>query len=189
MRNYGSQQRAFGNFFLCCLRWYLDRKIAPCYCNGICLKWAHMTHLDIWKTSYGQKKGRESNWKFDSQPLKVMNWPDSLACRWCATYCWKALNKGYNFALDLTAIGRLQRKLWGPKVVGVPSLGILRIPWQNAIWMWPSWRGIEYIIRGKVVASPKSGPWWVLWVQVCSWLVLIPKMLKLCTNQLVVWFV
>jgi hypothetical protein len=23
----------------------------------------------------------------------------------------------------------------------------------------PLWRGAEYIIRGKVVASPKSGPW------------------------------
>jgi hypothetical protein len=27
-----------------------------------CLKWACMTHLDIWNISYGQKKGRESNW-------------------------------------------------------------------------------------------------------------------------------
>jgi hypothetical protein len=26
------------------------------------LKWPHMTHLDIWNTSYGQKKGWESNW-------------------------------------------------------------------------------------------------------------------------------
>jgi hypothetical protein len=24
----------------------------------ICLKWAHMTHLDIWYTRYGQKKGQ-----------------------------------------------------------------------------------------------------------------------------------
>jgi hypothetical protein len=38
-----------------------------------CLKWAHMTHLDILNTSYGQKKGRESNWQFDSRPLKVWN--------------------------------------------------------------------------------------------------------------------
>jgi hypothetical protein len=27
-----------------------------------CLKWARMTHLDIWNTSYGQMKGRKSNW-------------------------------------------------------------------------------------------------------------------------------
>jgi hypothetical protein len=26
-----------------------------------CLKWVHMTHLNTWNISYGQKKGRESN--------------------------------------------------------------------------------------------------------------------------------
>jgi hypothetical protein len=67
----------------------------------ICLKWAHITHLDIWNTSYGQKKGRESNWQFDFWPLKVGNWLDSHACRWHVTYCWKALDEGYNFASDL----------------------------------------------------------------------------------------
>jgi len=30
---------------------------------------------------------------------------------------------------------------------------------RKAIWMWALWRGPEYTIRGKVVASPKSGPW------------------------------
>ncbi len=50
-----------------------------------CLKWACITHLDIWNTSYGQKKGWESNWQFDSQPLKVKNRPDFLVCKWHAT--------------------------------------------------------------------------------------------------------
>jgi len=36
----------------------------------------------------------------------------------------------------------------------------------KTIWMWAPWRGVEYTIRGKVVASPKSGPWWVLCVRV-----------------------
>jgi hypothetical protein len=27
-----------------------------------CLKWVRMTHLDIWNTSYGKKKGQKSNW-------------------------------------------------------------------------------------------------------------------------------
>jgi hypothetical protein len=36
-----------------------------------------------------------------------------------------------------------------------PHLGVLR---QNVIWMWASWRGTKYIIMGKVVASPNSGP-------------------------------
>jgi len=93
-----------------------------------CLKWAHITHLDIWNTSYGQKKGRESNWQFDSWPLKVSYQPDFLACRWCATYCWKALDKGYNFSLDLISIRGLHTKLWGPKVARVPTLVISRLP-------------------------------------------------------------
>jgi len=38
---------------------------------------------------------------------------------------------------------------------------------------------------GKVVASLKSRSCWVLWVWVCSWLILAPKMLQLCTCCLV----
>jgi len=46
-----------------------------------------------------------------------------------------------------------------------------------------------YTIRGKVLVSPKSRPWWVLWIQVCPWLVLAPKVFQLCTNHLVlVWY-
>jgi hypothetical protein len=51
-----------------------------------CLKWACIAHLDSWNTSYGQNKGRESNWQFDSRPLKVRNWLDFFACKQCATY-------------------------------------------------------------------------------------------------------
>jgi hypothetical protein len=142
------------------------------------LKWAHMMHLDIWNTSYGQKKGRESNWQFDSRPLKVGNRPNFLACICRATYCWKALNQGYNFVWDLIVIEGLHTKLWGPKVARVPTLGISGLPFgtrQNAIWMWPPKKGAEYTIREKVVASPKSGPWWVLWIRVCPWFILTPK--------------
>jgi hypothetical protein len=60
-----------------------------------------------------------------------MNCPDSLAFRWHATYRWKALNEGYNFALDLISIGGLTTKLWAPKVVGVLILGISRLPLGN----------------------------------------------------------
>jgi hypothetical protein len=91
-------------------------------------KMGSLIRLDIWNTSYGQKKGRESNWQFDSQPLKVKNRPDSLAWRWRATYHWKDLNKGYNFALDLISIKGLHAKLWGCKVVGVPTLTISGLP-------------------------------------------------------------
>jgi len=42
--------------------------------------------------------------------------------------------------------------------------------------------------NGEGAGFPKSGPWWVMWIQVCPWLVLAPKVLQLCINQLVVWF-
>jgi hypothetical protein len=35
----------------------------------------------------------------------------------------------------------------------------------------------KYTIRRKVVASPKSTPWWVLWVWVYPWFVLAPNVL------------
>jgi hypothetical protein len=96
---------------------YIIENILKCRC----LKWARIAHLDIWNTSYGQKKGRESNWQFDSRPLKVGNRPDFLACRQHATYCWKDFDEGYNFALDHIAIGGLHKKLCALKVAGVPA--------------------------------------------------------------------
>ncbi len=97
----------------------------------ICLKWACMTHLDIWNTSYDQKKNHESNWQFDSRPLKVRNRPDFLACRQHATYRWKSLDQGYKFALNLIAIGGPHAKLWDPKVAGILVVGISRLPFGN----------------------------------------------------------
>ncbi len=73
-------------------------------------------------------KGRKSNCHFDSQPLNIRNQPNFLTCKQRVTYCWKTLNKGYNFALDLIAIGDLNAKLCTLKVVGIPIMGISRLP-------------------------------------------------------------
>jgi hypothetical protein len=90
-----------------------------------------MTHLDISNTSYGQKKGWESNCQFESRPLKVRNRLGFLACRWRPTYRWKALDEGYNFALDFISIKGLHVKLWAPKVAGVAIVGISGFPLGN----------------------------------------------------------
>jgi hypothetical protein len=68
-----------------------------------------MSHLDIYNTSYGQKKGRESNWQFDSRLLKVRNRPDLGVFREITTYHWKALKESYKFASDLIPIGGLSK--------------------------------------------------------------------------------
>jgi len=55
---------------------YTIGKVLKCRC----WKWPHMSHSDICSTSYGRKKGRESNCQFDSRPLKVGNRPNPSVC-------------------------------------------------------------------------------------------------------------
>ncbi len=57
--------------------------------------------MDICIPSYGQKKGRESNWQFDSRPLKVRNRPLPDLRIESAIRRWKDLDEGYNFGSDL----------------------------------------------------------------------------------------
>jgi len=84
-------------------------------------KCSRIGNLDICSPSYGQKKGRESNWQFDSRPLKVGNRP-LLDVRFeRATWRWKDLDEGYNFGSDLVAIQLCSRELWRFKVPGVLS--------------------------------------------------------------------
>jgi hypothetical protein len=92
-------------------------KLLKCRCR----KWPHMSHLDIYSTSYGWKKGRESNWQFDSRPLKVGNRPNPNVCRESATPCWKAFKESYKFVSDLIPIGGLSKELWPHKVSGVQT--------------------------------------------------------------------
>jgi hypothetical protein len=120
---------------------YTAGKVLECRCP----KWPRMIHLDICSTSYGQKKGRESNWQFDSRSLKVGNRPDPSACRRSATHHWKALKENYKFASDLIPIGGMSKELWASKVpwlqTGIVSGQFwdshLGVPGQTAIWMSP----------------------------------------------------
>jgi hypothetical protein len=82
------------------------------------------------------KDGRESNCQFDSRPLKFRNHSDFLTCKWRATYCWKAISKGYNFSSDLTSIGGLYTKLRASKVVGVPILRISGLQLRSPRTKW-----------------------------------------------------
>jgi hypothetical protein len=84
---------------------YIIGKLLKCRCR----KWPRMGRLDICSTSYGKKKGQESNWQFDSRPLKVDNRPDPNACRYSVTHRWKALKESYNFTSDLILIGGLSK--------------------------------------------------------------------------------
>jgi hypothetical protein len=82
-------------------------------------KCPRLGHLDICRPNYGQKKGRESNWQFDSRPLKVGNRPLPEVRIGSAIRRWKDLDEGYKFGLDLVTIRACSRELWAPKVPGL----------------------------------------------------------------------
>jgi len=100
---------------------YIFRKVL----KRRCPKWPRMSHLDICSSSYGQKKGRESNWQFDSRPLKVGNRLLPDVYRVSETRHWKALKESYNSGLDLTLIGGRSREIWVPKIPGVQPETVL----------------------------------------------------------------
>jgi len=157
-----------------------------------CLKWARIAHLDVWNTSYGQKKGRESNCQFDSRPQKVEKRPDLLSCRGRATYRWIALDENYNFALDCISIRGLLAKLWGSKVAGVPFGAIpgfpLGSPGKNSHLDVASVESCRVYYKGEGGGFPQVQAVVSLVCPCCPWFVLAPRVLQLCTNHFV-WVV
>jgi hypothetical protein len=122
-------------------------------------KWPRIGHLDICSPSYGQKKGRESNWQFDSRPLKVGNRPLPNLLIESAIRRWKDLAEGYKFGSDLVAIRICSRELWAPKVPGLhlgqfrdSNPGVPGVPGKSDIRAWVPRRVTEYTIGNKVVA-------------------------------------
>jgi hypothetical protein len=157
-----------------------------------CLKWARIIHLDIWDTSYGQKKGWESNCQFDSWPEKFKNWPNLLGCKQCATYHWKALDESYNSALDRTLIRGRLAKLWGAKVTGIFVGAISRLPFgslgEKSHLNVSSVASHIVYYKGEGGGFPQVQVVMSLVCPCCPWLVLAPRVLELCTNHLV-WVV
>jgi hypothetical protein len=123
--------------------------------------------------------------------LKVRNHPDFLVFKWHATYHWKALNKGYNFSLDFTLIRGLHTNLWAFKIAGIPILGIYRLSLGSPRTKWHL--DVSPVTRDKVYYKGEGGGF--PQVQAMMSLVspcfpmacLAPKMVQLCTNQLVVY--
>ncbi len=146
-RNYKHQNPLFGKFL------YIIRKLL----KHTCLKWACITHLDIWNTSYDQKKGWELNWQFDSWALKDGNRLDFLSCRWHATYRWKPLAKGYNFAYGPHRNWRSSREVMGPQSHGNPNSGNFWTP------TWESWDKKPFGCGpcGETQRILQGGRWWL----------------------------
>jgi hypothetical protein len=106
---------------------YTIEKVLKCRCR----KWPRMSHLDICSTSYGRKKGWESNWQFDYWPLKVENRPEVMNSQSCEspnrdsfrTPPWESQEK---VSFGCRCRGQMQRILYGgrwwlPRVRAVVS--------------------------------------------------------------------
>jgi len=115
-------------------------------------------------------EGPESNWQFDSRPLKVENryFPDLRMES--AIRRWKDLDEGYNFGSDLVAIRSCSPELWAPKVPGLhpgefrDNFGLqLGSPGNLChLDVAPTGRRRVYYREHTL----ESGPWCVLWSQV-----------------------
>jgi hypothetical protein len=101
----------------------------------------------------------------DSRPLKVGNRPDLLGCKRRATYRWKALDEGYNFASDRISIGGLLAKLRGSKVAGVPVGGISGLPCGSpgtkSHLDVASVESHRVYYKGEGAGFPKGVRWWL----------------------------
>jgi hypothetical protein len=112
-------------------------------------KWPCIGHLDIYNPSYGQKKGRESNWQFDSRPLKVSNRPLPDLRIDIAIRRWKDFDEGYKFGSNLITIRLCNRELWAPKVPGLQP-GQFRDNFGTPTW--ESWEKVPFGCKCNGVA-------------------------------------
>jgi hypothetical protein len=159
-----------------------------------CRKWPRIGHLDICRPSYGQKKGRESNWQFDSRPLKVGNRPLPDLRIECAIRCWKHLDEGYKFDLDLVAIRPSSWELWAPKVPGLHP-GQFRDNFGTPTWESQEKEPFGCSLGGVAQRILYEGRWWlppnpgrgVSYDPKCPWLVPTPKGVPEC--DLTMWVV
>jgi hypothetical protein len=150
-------------------------------------KWPRIGHLDICSPSYGQKKGQESNWQFDSRPLKVENRPLPNIRIDSATRRWKDLDKGYNFDLDLIAIRLCSRELWAPKVPRLQP-GQFRNNFGTPTWECQENVPFGCSLHHELQRILYGGRWWLppssghggSCVSKCPWLVPTPKGVPEC---------
>ncbi len=132
-----------------------------------CPKWPRMSHLDVYSPSYGQKKGRESNCQFERKRLPITKSQESTRFTWLQATCdisLKSSRRGLQLCFRLHCNRRFAQEVIRPQSHESPRWRDFGTPtresWERkTIWVQAPWRVTEYTIRGKVVASPKFGPW------------------------------
>jgi len=159
-----------------------------------CLKWAHIAHLDIWNTSYGQKKGR---------PV----WPPTRKSRestrftWLQTTChiplessWWELQLFFWSHFDQRSsckVMRLQSRgspcWWDSPLARFRDSHAGVLGEKNHLDVGPVERSRIYY-KGEGGGFPQVRDVVSLVCPCCPWFVLAQRVLQLCTNHFV-WVV
>jgi hypothetical protein len=148
-------------------------------------KWPRIGHLDICSPSYGQKKGWESNWQFDSRPP---NWECDMSL--------KRSRQGLQVWFRPRCKQTLQSGVMNSQSPGTPPETIsgqfqdsnLGIPGKSDIRAWVPRRVTEYTIGSKVVAYSQVRAVVCLVVQSARGLSPHPRVFQKC-ELTTLWFV
>jgi hypothetical protein len=136
-----------------CSIFYIIGKISKCRCR----KWACMSHLDICNTSYGKKKGQESNWQFDSRPLKSweLTWPQCMQVV-CNTPL-KIFQRELQVCLRTHPNQRSEQRVITPQSGESPNRDSFRTPpWESR-----DKKPFGCRCRGKAQRILYGGKWWL----------------------------
>jgi hypothetical protein len=99
-------------------------KVLKCRCP----KWPCIGHLDICNPSYGQKKGRESNWQSTKSQESTSSRRLNLECNMALESSWRELQVWFRPCPDR----RSGEKLQCPKVPGVQNRNSFGTPlWES----------------------------------------------------------
>jgi hypothetical protein len=138
------------------------------------------------------KEGSKVKLPIWSLTTKIQEWPWFAYLQVACHILLESSRQGLQFFFRLHINQMSSNEIMGLQSCGSPNFENFRIPnlrilGKIDIWVHAPWLGTENTIRGKVVVSPKFGPWWILWIHVCLWLIRAWKVFQLCTSQLVVW--
>jgi hypothetical protein len=130
---------------------YIIGKVLKCRCPN----WFGMSHLDICTTSYGQKKGQESNWSFDSWLVKIGNRPNLGVCRWNANIVEKLLRRATSLLCTSS-----QSEVWAGSYEFPKSRESKPGQFRDSLGV-PDKKPFGCTCRGQMQRVLYGGSWWL----------------------------
>jgi hypothetical protein len=110
-----------------------------------------MTHLDIWNTSYGQKKGRKSNWQFEKLGIAMIS-----SCASGVQHTVGKISTKTTTFHQTSSQSEVFTEITGPQSCGIPNFENFRTP----IWESQDKMPFKCRPRGEAQNILLGGRWW-----------------------------